>query len=193
MAARPGGRSERVRASVIDATFAELVERGYLGMSVENVANRAGVHKTTVYRRWGTVEGLVADALDHTRDTPWPVPDTGTLVGDLTAIAYEVVDSFADPVRRTVPVAVVAAALMSSAATRAKNDFYGARTAEAAQVVTRAVERGELPATTDAAEVIRLVCGPLYHRVFITGDPIDHGVADRVVRVVVHAAKAGLV
>jgi AcrR family transcriptional regulator len=50
---RPGGRSARVRAAAIAATLAELAETGYSALSLENVARRAGVHKTTLYRRWG--------------------------------------------------------------------------------------------------------------------------------------------
>src|SRR5690349_18554003 len=80
---RPGGRTARVREAVLDATLAELAGRGYAGLTVEGVAARSGVHKTTVYRRWGGVEGLIADALDRGSRLPWPVPDTGTVRGDL--------------------------------------------------------------------------------------------------------------
>ncbi|MCE6999808.1 TetR/AcrR family transcriptional regulator [Saccharothrix sp. S26] len=171
---------------------AELVERGYPAMTVEQVAERAGVHKTTVYRRWGTVDVLVADALDHTRETAWPVPDTGTVEGDLIAIATEVADTFADPALRQVPVAIVIAALQSERAHDAKRAFYAARHAEAAEVVTRAVERGELPPGTDPVELIRLTCAPLYYRVFVTGEPVDRAIAERCARAALAAARAGL-
>ncbi|MEU4742248.1 TetR/AcrR family transcriptional regulator, partial [Actinosynnema sp. NPDC023658] len=173
MTSRPGGRSARVREAVLAAVHAELAERDYRDLTVEHVADRAGVHKTTVYRRWGSVDVLVADALDHTRETDWPVPDTGTVEGDLIAIATEVADTFTDPARRPVPVAVVAAALQSTRALEAKRRFYAARHAEAAKVVARAVERGELPPRPDPVELVRLTCAPLYYRVFITGEPVD--------------------
>ncbi|CCH34272.1 TetR/AcrR family transcriptional regulator [Actinosynnema sp. NPDC047251] len=192
MSNRPGGRSARVRADVLDATYAELVQRGYLGMTVENVADRAGVHKTTVYRRWGTVDVLIADALDSSRDVEWPVPDTGTLEGDLIAIATEVVDVFTDPGRSAVPEAVVTAALQSSRARRAKKDFYAARHAQAAVVVTRAIQRGEVPADTDPVEVVRQTCAPLYYRIFITDEPIDRATAEHAARTALAAARAGL-
>ncbi len=171
---------------------AELIEHGYAGLAVENVAERAGVHKTTVYRRWGTVDALIADALDHTRETGWPVPDTGTVEGDLIAIATEVADAFADPDRLPVPVAIVVAALQSTRALDAKRRFYAARHTEAAKVVTRAVERGELPPQADPVELIRLTCAPLYHRVFITGEPVDRATAERCARAALAAARAGL-
>ncbi|WP_433263948.1 TetR/AcrR family transcriptional regulator [Actinosynnema sp. CS-041913] len=193
MTTRPGGRSARVRAAVLAATYAELAERGYLGMTVENVADRAGVHKTTVYRRWATIDILIADALDSSRDTEWPAPDTGSIEGDLIAVADEIVTVFADPARRAVPEAVVTAALHSSRARQSKKDFYAARHAQAAVVVARAVQRGELPPDTDAVELIRLTCAPLYYRIFITGEPVDHATAERSARAALAAARAGLV
>lgn len=51
---RPGGRSARIRTQMLDAVRAELGEHGYDGLSMDAVAARAGVHRTTVYRRWGT-------------------------------------------------------------------------------------------------------------------------------------------
>ena len=173
MTSRPGGRTARVRAAVLDAVHAELADHGYLGLTVENVAARAGVHKTTVYRRWGTIDVLVADALDHTRETEWPVPDTGTVEGDLIAIATEVADTFADSERHPVPVAIVAAALQSTRAQDAKRHFYAARHAEAAKVVTRAVDRGELPPQADPVELVRAL-------------------AERSARAALAAARAGL-
>ncbi|MFE9751649.1 TetR/AcrR family transcriptional regulator [Saccharothrix saharensis] len=192
MTSRPGGRSARVREAVLRAVHAELVERGYPGLTVEQVAERAGVHKTTVYRRWGTVDVLIAEALDHTRETEWPVPDTGTVEGDLIAIATEVADTFADPTRHPLPVAIVVAALQSPRAQDAKRAFYAARQDEAAKVVTRAIDRGELPPHTDPVELIRLTCAPLYHRVFITGEPVDRATAERSARAALAAARAGL-
>ena len=61
--ARPAGRGPKVRAAVLAATLAELTETGYAALTVDNVARRAEVHKTTVYRRWKDREGLVADAV----------------------------------------------------------------------------------------------------------------------------------
>jgi AcrR family transcriptional regulator len=192
LTSRPGGRSARVREAVLAAVHAELAERGYPDLTVEHVADRAGVHKTTVYRRWGSVDVLVADALDHTRETAWPVPDTGTVEGDLIAVATEVADTVADPGRRSVPIAVVAAALQSTRALEAKQRFYAARHADAAVLVTRAVERGELPPQSDPVELVRLACAPLYYRVFITGEPVDRATAERSARAALAAARAGL-
>src|SRR6266511_5046821 len=82
-ARRPGGRSARVRSDAIAATLAELAERGYAALSLESIARRAGVHKTTLYRRWGTREELVLEAMLARAGEHISVPDTGSLRGDL--------------------------------------------------------------------------------------------------------------
>ncbi|KAA2246766.1 TetR/AcrR family transcriptional regulator [Solihabitans fulvus] len=190
---RPGGRTARTRAAVLDATYAELVARGYAGLTVENVADRSGVHKTTVYRRWGSVDGLVADALSLAADTFWPIPDTGSIEQDLLAVAREVVVGFTDPELRAAPAAVIAASFQSPRAATALHEFLVARQEQAAVVVTRAVDRGEIPAGVDGVEAIRVLCAPLYYRLFITREPVDDGTAVRAAAVALAALRAGAV
>ena len=60
---RPGGRTARIRAAVLEATVSALIEHGYDGLTMERIADRAGVNKTTLYRRWGSRAGLVVDAV----------------------------------------------------------------------------------------------------------------------------------
>lgn len=189
--ARPGGRTARVRAAVRAATLAELGEKGYQGLTVEAVAERSGVHKTTVYRRWGSVEGLIADALELASGEPWPVPDTGDLASDLRALTREVLAGFTDPEAGPVATAFVSAAVQNPAAARALHAFFAARHEQSAPVVRRAVARGELPADTDAAEVVRVAVAPLYYRLFVSGEPIDTAVADRAADAALAAARAG--
>ncbi|MEU8308038.1 TetR/AcrR family transcriptional regulator [Actinomadura sp. NPDC048955] len=189
---RPGGRTARVRDAVREATLAELSGRGYQGLTVEGVAARSGVHKTTVYRRWGSADGLIADALGIAAAEPWPIPDTGTLAGDLRALARLVVAGFADPVEGPIARAFVLAAAQSGDAARSLHAFFARRHEQSAVIVGRAVERGEVPADTDAAEVVRLAVAPLYYRLFITGEPVDEQAADRAAASAEAAARAGV-
>ncbi|WP_285747125.1 TetR/AcrR family transcriptional regulator [Lentzea sp. NBRC 105346] len=176
-----------MRAAVLEATYAELAERGYLGLTVENVAQRAGVHKTTVYRRWATTDGLIADALASTAADAWPIPDTGTLEGDLIELAREVVRG-----RSPVFEAVIAAGFQSTPARDALREFYARRHEEAATVVVRGIERGEAPEGTSPVELVRLTCAPLYYRMFVTREPVDDEVAVRSARAALAAARAGV-
>nr|WP_058047277.1 TetR-like C-terminal domain-containing protein [Streptomyces roseifaciens] len=189
---RPGGRTARTRAAVRDAVLAGLVEYGYPGLTVEYVAEQSGVHKTTLYRRWGGVEGLVADALDLAGEDAWTPPDTGTLRGDLHALAQEVVDTFADPAAGAAPGAFIAAAFQSERAAEALRAFYAERFARCAPLVERAVARSEAPAGTDHGSLARAVSAPLFFRLFITREPLDDAVADQAADAALAAARAGV-
>src|SRR4051794_22461247 len=94
---RPGGRTARIRQSVLDAAFAQLGETGYAGFSLEAVARRSGVHKTTLYRHRPTRELLVADALDSRTDRDMPPIDTGSVAGDLRSFAEFVQSKLTSP------------------------------------------------------------------------------------------------
>ncbi|MFF0542395.1 TetR/AcrR family transcriptional regulator [Nocardia thailandica] len=189
---RPGGRTARTRDAVRAATLAELVAHGFGGLTVENVAARSGVHKTTVYRRWGNPEGLVADALDLAAGEPWPVPDTGGIAGDLRGLNQLVRQGFADPEIGPISRAFVTAAMQNATAAAALTAFYAARHEQSAVVVTRAIERGELPADIDGHELIRIAVAPVYYRLILSGEPVDERAADRAADAALAAARAGI-
>ncbi|WP_149180304.1 TetR/AcrR family transcriptional regulator [Streptomyces sp. TRM49041] len=189
---RPGGRTARTRSAVRDAVLTGLAEHGYPGLTVEYVADRSGVHKTTLYRRWGGVEELVADALDLAGEDDWAPPDTGSLEGDLRTLAREMCDSFADPSAAAAPTALVAAGFRSERAADALRAFYAERFARCEAVVERAVARGEAPAATDAGAVIRTVSAPLFLRLFVTREPVGTALADQAAATAVAAVRAGV-
>lgn len=189
---RPGGRTARVRESVLRAAGDALVEQGFDRLDLADVARRAEVGKTTVYRRWSTTAGLVADLLTDMAEQSVPRTDTGYLDEDLKANARLVVRTLTDPRQGPLFAAVIAAATCDTRTAEALHRFYAVRVAEWAGCVDAAVERGELPAGTDAHEVIRAVSAPLYYRLLASGDPLDEGVADRAAATAAVAARAGV-
>src|SRR5687767_4303129 len=111
--ARPGGRTARTRDAVLTATLELLAEAGYDTFSIDQVAARAGVHKTTIYRRWATEDDLIADATRQRSREQVPVPDTGTFHGDLRALARSVAANIRSPTVRMLTANVVAASSSS--------------------------------------------------------------------------------
>ncbi|MCC5581527.1 TetR/AcrR family transcriptional regulator [Microtetraspora sp. AC03309] len=188
---RPGGRTARVRAAVLQAAGDVLAEKGFAALDLAEVAQRADVGKTTVYRRWGTSTGLVADLLTDMAEQSLPRTETGSLLGDLRANAHLVRRTLTDPRQGRLFAAVIAAAICDERAAEALHRFYAIRVAEWAPCVEQAVQRGELPPGTDAGEVIRAVSAPLYYRLLASGDPLDEAVADRAADAAVAAARAG--
>jgi AcrR family transcriptional regulator len=188
---RPGGRTARVREAVLRAAGDLLAEGGLAHLDLGEVARRAEVGRTTVYRRWGTPAALVADLLVDMAETSLPRTETGSLLGDLTANARLVQRTLADPRQGALFKALIAAATGDARTAEALHRFYEIRIDEWAPCVTAAVERGELPAGTDAREVVRAVSAPLYYRLLASGDPLDEAAADRAARAAVAAARAG--
>ncbi|MFE5730900.1 TetR/AcrR family transcriptional regulator [Streptomyces sp. NPDC056528] len=188
---RPGGRTAKVRRAVLDATQETLAASGFHTLNMDQVAASAGVGKTTVYRRWGSPVGLVADLLNDMAEQSLPAADTGGLAGDLRANATLVLETLTDPRMGAVFRAVIAAAACDEECARALGDFYRTRLAEWAPVAERAVARGELPVGTDPLELLRAVSAPLYYRFAVTHEEPTPADAERAVTAALAAAAAG--
>ncbi|PPJ31701.1 TetR family transcriptional regulator [Nocardia nova] len=188
----PLGRGPKVRAAVLAATVDELSERGYAAFTIDNVAQRTGVHKTTVYRRWPDRDSLIAEALAESVAAEIPIPDTGSVDEDLRALARSLV-AWADSAsgRAILAVLVSTAAGLPAPPNSARHVFRD-RIRQTLPVVTRAIARGELPEGTDPAEMIKTLVSPIYFRVLITGERVDDGTADAAAKVALTAARAGL-
>lgn len=173
------------------AVVAELAENGYEGTTVERVAQRAGTAKTTIYRRWGSLDGLLADLMAEHAAREVLAPDEGDLDSDLRELARAVVASLADPAIRAAFGSMLAAAVQDPAARGVLSSFLAGRIARMAVIIDRAVERGELPPDTDAADVIRTTAILIYGRLFFAGEPPSPLMADTVATAVAAAARAG--
>jgi len=172
---RPGGRTARTRAAVMQAVVGELIDNGYAGTTVEQVAARAGIAKTTIYRRWGGLDGLLAD-----------------LMAELRALARGVITSLRDPAIRAAFASMIAAAVQNPSAREVLSRFLAARTAKMTVIIGRAALRGELPPGTDDAAVIRTVTALIYYRLFITGEQPSQDIADSAAATAAAAARIGL-
>lgn len=156
-----------------DATFALLEEVGYERLQLTDVAERAGVNKTTVYRRWSSKAELIAELFADLTAEEVPTPDTGSLAKDLEVMLGEV--------SALLDMAAVRAALRASmtlaeedtAARAALEAFWDHRFGRGSAIIARAIERGELPAGTDPRRFQEAVFGPLYLRKLIVGEPVD--------------------
>ncbi|MCV7224492.1 TetR/AcrR family transcriptional regulator [Mycolicibacterium komossense] len=190
--ARPGGRTAAVRDAVLSATADLLVEAGLGGIELTAVADRAGVGKSTVYRRWRTVPALVADLLVDMAETSLPRANTGTLRGDLLANAVLVRRTLSDRRQGRLFKAIIAAAACDPQTAQALAGFYTARLAEFAPIVTEGIARGEAPRGTDAAEVIRYISAPLYYQFLTTTRSLTVSDAERAVDAAMAAVTAGV-
>jgi AcrR family transcriptional regulator len=187
---RPGGRTARNRAAIFQATLDELALHGYAELSLDSIAARAGVHKTTIYRRWRTREQLVLAAFIDVAARRLTVTDTGDIDHDVRALARSVAETLAQPV-----VAAAVRATLSLSAPEIREQiskrYWGTREAAVGPLIERAIERNQLPLRTDPAELMAAVAAPLYFRLLVSGQPQTAAAADTAAVAALAAARAG--
>jgi AcrR family transcriptional regulator len=189
---RPGGRTARIAESVFAAAIAELAERDYADISVESIAARAGVHKTTVYRRWGSKPELIRQALAGAAGTRIQVPDTGSTDTDLRALAHAVQVVLSSPQGAAITTALIVGGLSSPEIAGLMRQFWAGRLEAISVIVERAIGRGELPAGTDPATFMHAMSAPLYYQLLVTREPVTEQDADLGAAAALAAARAGV-
>ncbi|HEY0580632.1 MAG TPA: TetR/AcrR family transcriptional regulator [Chloroflexota bacterium] len=187
---RPGGRSARARAAVLNAAFAELGEKGYEGFSIEAVAQRSGVHKTTVYRRWPTREALVMDALDSRSDRYSPISPTGALRSDLRVFAEDVFTKLSSSHGKAMLKSLVVAVDQSPEVSAKVQSFWRERLDVGGALVATAIEKGELDADTNVDLLIEALLAPIYLGVLLPGGPVTRGFLEQLIDVLLDGARA---
>jgi AcrR family transcriptional regulator len=186
---RPGRpRSAQAERAILDAALVELLESGYDAMTIEGVAARAGVGKTTIYRRWSSREELVAAAL-RTLNADVEIPDTGRLRDDLIALMREFQRVSFTTVIGPMLTRLIGTVISNPGLLAIFRDtvFAGRRDAFIV-VLRRAQERGELPPEVDPAFVVPMIAGPIIFRaVFGDFDAIaDPGLPEQIVDMLLH-------
>ena len=188
---RPGGRTARNRAAIFEATLAELALRGYSDLSLDAIAAHAGVHKTTIYRRWPTRDQLIAAAFMDTAVRHLEVADTGNIDRDARALARSVAATLRQPI---VAAAIRATLSLNSPDVRGEiaRRFWGSREAAVGPLVERAIDRGQLPVGTKASELIAAIAAPLYFRLLVSDQALTPTAADTAAAAALSAARDGV-
>ncbi|MFJ4650235.1 TetR/AcrR family transcriptional regulator [Nocardia sp. NPDC088792] len=178
----------QVTAAIRMAAFEELAEVGYGKLSMEAVARRAGVSKPTLYRRWSTKEELVIALVTEVAIDSAEPPDTGSLRGDLRSFLANAATGMSNPLASRIIPDLLAQAVRSPALAVALQSGVGQqRRARAAQILTRAIGRGELPETLNLELALDFMLAPLFWRALLGGDPTDGGYLDELTSMVLSA------
>ncbi len=173
-------RGSTVVARVLRATIEELARIGYGALGIEGVANRAGVNKTTVYRRWATKSELVRAALRSMGDDKVCEVSTGSLRGDLLAVGRSIIAFTASPEGRSILRMVLAEGMEPELAAIAAS-LRREREASPRALVGAAVARGEIARGADAMLVMETLFGAIIQRLFISHEPLNEAFLERIV------------
>lgn len=178
-ARRPGGRGARVGAAVHQAVTDLISERGYGQFTVGEVAARAGVADSSIYRRWGSLETLLTDVALTRLNTRSPMPDTGSLAGDLRTYAANVAREITGPEGLALLRLAVALSSNGQQGLQALHDLLADRNRQLESMLDRARERGEH--APDALGVLDHVMAPMYIRVLFDLGPLTPEYVDGLV------------
>jgi AcrR family transcriptional regulator len=183
-------RSEKARQAILGAAAELLLARGLAAVSMDAVAEQAGVSKATIYRWWPTKESLALDALYTEWAAARPFPrDTGSLRGDLLSLLRPWAR-----VASSRPYGRVIAALLTEAQTdpvfaaEYRQRVVEPRRDQARAIFRRAADRGEIAAGIEVEVALDLLYGALYHRLLHGHGPLN----DRFVRDVIDMALGGI-
>ena len=161
-------RGAPIEKAVLAHTLDELATAGLEGLSMERIARRAEVNKTSIYRRWPTREALVAAALEGVlEDVGSQVPDTGSLRGDLLSLLGRVVDLMSQPTGRALVRAALSEQSTSSVAAMAAKHLSKQSAGPVSVLVARAQARGEWRAGVKGEPLVFMLVGAILHRAML--------------------------
>ncbi|ATW50636.1 TetR/AcrR family transcriptional regulator [Streptomyces peucetius] len=173
-------RSAEADAAILEATRASLVELGWSKLTMGDVATRAGVAKTTLYRRWANKNELVVDAVAVLFDE-LELPDRGSLAADVEGVVMQFADLLGQPETKTALMGVVAESTTDEALRgRIRSAIVERQKRLVVEGRRRAQARGELPYEDDPRAAARntdlifdVVAGAVVHRTLVSAEPVD--------------------
>jgi AcrR family transcriptional regulator len=182
------GRVRRSRDRVLTTAFELLGESGVGGFTVDEVARRSGVAKTTIYRHWPSREALVIDACSRISDEQ-EVPETGSLEGDVTAILTNIGHLLGTARWSSVLPSILDVAERDPQFADIHRRIQHGHAAPLREVIDRAADRGEIAPTVDRSAMIAGLMGPLFYRRWFSREPIDERFVKRIVRNVISSQR----
>ena len=182
-------RDPKVDRAILDATIELLGEDGFDGLSIEAVASRAGVGKTTVYRRWPSKIPLVVDALSAMKaHPPATVPDDLSTREALLRAMSSYTKPHEGSASRVLAGLVDAMSRNAELAEAVRAVLVTERQRSLLSLIQRGIERGEIRPDVDARVMVDLLGGPVVLRRLITGDPVTARLARTIVDLVLDGA-----
>lgn len=185
MSASPGSRVGRPRsamadAAILTATRAALVELGWTGLTMGDVAARAGVAKTTLYRRWASKHELTVDAVAALFEE-LELPDRGSLAADIEGVVLQFAALLERPEAKTALMALIAESTTNDALrARIRSSIVDRQKVLVLEGRARAQQRGELPKESDPETAARtadlifdVIAGSVVHRCLVSAEPVD--------------------
>ena len=178
--ARPPGRprSERAHRAILQAANDLLESEGFAAVTVEAIAERAGVSKATVYRWWPNRAAVVMDGFLSIVSSEVPFPHTGHAREDIRIHMRRLAEAFSGKIGRTVAALIAEGQSDPELAEALRSRWLSVRRTEAREILELGIERGELRDDIDLEVAVDVLYGPIYYRMLVGHAPLDDDFAD---------------
>jgi AcrR family transcriptional regulator len=183
-------RVERSRRVILQAVLDELGRVGYSALSIEAVAARAGVGKSTIYRHWQGKAELVEDAF-NTLKAPVVAPEAGTIRERVLSVVEQVACLVQESTYSACIPALIDASERDPRMRAFHRSFSGERRGVLVGMLRDAVDAGELPASTDPGLLADALVGPIILRRLMLNEPIEPGIAAELVDLLLPVTQEG--
>jgi AcrR family transcriptional regulator len=168
----PRRRSASAHRAILEAAWAEALQKGYERLTIEGIATRAGVGKQTVYRWWPSKAAVLLEAINARAQQSATFPDTGDIVADLGGQLAGVATFLASEGGDVHRALLAAAQSDPKLASQLRDQIIEPRTHACMQRIARAQAVGQIRADVDPLDIVELVYAPLYYRLILRTRPL---------------------
>jgi AcrR family transcriptional regulator len=166
-------RSEKTKQAILSAAYELLLGNGFGAVTVEKIAERAGVSKATIYKWWPNKAAVVMDAFFDAAVVRLPIPDTGSTINDMIIQVNNLAKFLISREGKVINEIIAEGQFNQKLAEAYRAIYFKPRRLDSRYILERGISRGELKEDLDIELVIDLIFGPLFYRLLITGDMVD--------------------
>lgn len=166
-------RSEETKNAILTASYELLLENGFNDLTIEGIAERAGVSKATIYKWWPNKAAVVLDGFFAATESMLQVPDTGSVREDLFIQVNNLASFITSPKGKVIAELIAQGQFDTNIAEEYRNRYFIPRRLISRHIIERGILRGDLKKDLDIELSIDMIFAPLFYRLLITGEMLD--------------------
>ncbi len=182
-------RSEKTKNAILSAAYDLLLENGFGAVTIDKIAERAGVSKATIYKWWPNKAAVIIDAFFDAAVVRLQVPDTGSTIDDMIIQVNNLAKFLTSREGRVINEIIAEGQFDQKLAETYRTIYFKPRRLDSRYILERGISRGELKEDLDIELVIDLIFGPLFYRLLITGDEVDEAFIKSIINYVFEGIK----
>ncbi|WP_445492548.1 TetR/AcrR family transcriptional regulator [Niallia sp. 03133] len=166
-------RSEKTKTDILTASYDLLIENGFKAITVEKIAEKAGVSKATIYKWWPNKAAVVIDSFLNATSDKLPIPNTGSTIEDMFIQVNNFVQFLISKKGNVIAEIIAEGQFDSKLADIYRQAYFKPRRSISKQILERGISRGDLRKDLNIELTIDLIWGPVFYRLLITGEVLD--------------------